>query len=145
MMSLIHVMVTMSVFAFPWCVSSASRHICAHAWKILGGKRLAIEGLGHKVCTSSVLSVIAKLISKRVTPIYIHSGSVREYFSQQTQQNLASYHGREKVSHFNSHMGDLLMWANVLVYVSLGRLIFTVCASSVGILCPSLPVDYLSL
>lgn len=135
-----------SVYAFPLPTSSASRSVCAHVWTIPERKYAAIEVLGHKLCTSSILFVIAKLISKWVTPIYIHSGSVREYLSPPTQQKLASYHGWEEVSHFNLHICDLFMWMSIFFFcVSIGHLIFTVCASSFGILCPFFPMDYLSL
>ena len=106
-----------SVYAFPLPTSSASRSVCAHVWTIPERKYAAIEVLGHKLCTSSILFVIAKLISKWVTPIYIHSGSVREYLSPPTQQKLASYHGWEEVSHFNLHICDLFMWMSIFFFL----------------------------
>lgn len=53
----------------------------AHVWNIIEGKYLAIEVLGHKLYTSSILFGIAKLISKWVAPICIHSGHVWVSFS----------------------------------------------------------------
>lgn len=52
------------LYAFPLCTSSPSRSIGSRAWKIIEGKYLAIEVLGHDACTSSILFVIAKLVSK---------------------------------------------------------------------------------
>jgi hypothetical protein len=84
--------------------------ICVYIWRIIKGKYLTIEVLGHKVCTSSISIIIAKLISKWVAQIYSHSVNVWEYLFLHILSKTTSYNGWEVVSHFNMHTYDLLMW-----------------------------------
>lgn len=127
---------------YSWCLqcplstNSTSMRVCKHVWKIMEAKHLANEVQGHEVCMSSIVFAIAKLISKWVTPICIHSGHAWEYlFLHILSKNQHYIMGGKMVSHFNLHIYDLLMWLSSF-YVSVGCLIFICCTASIGILCP---------
>lgn len=121
---------------------------CAHVQKSIEGKYLAIEVPGHKVCTSSIRPVMAKLISKWDVPICSHSAACESIFSSTYSAKIsASPNGWEMVSHFNLHIYDLLMLSNIFSYTCIGCLISIFRASSVCSLCLFLffLVDYLPL
>ena len=77
----------------------------------------AIEVSGHKVCTSSIWPIIAKLISDETYPLTVTLQLVRASPSSCTQQKPASHNGWEVMSHVNLHIYDLLMWLSIFSYI----------------------------
>lgn len=59
---------------FSLLTGSTSMRVSVHVWKSIEGRYWTIGVQGHKVCTSSILFVTAKLISKWVSLVCIYSG-----------------------------------------------------------------------